>query len=549
MPKTIGGQPGNKNAERWDEENALKLGEELMEWLTDEGSYYENVYFQRFLMINKSLGHNTINYLCNKFDSFRDYIREAKRIQEVKISEGALNQKFAASPAIFQLKAKFGYHEGIKKTDYDFEKEEEQGNTHLLTKSTRITNVYLRNIEAVEIGKRIISNKGSSRSSKTRSLIDIHLDFLLTGFVGTRRIDGNAGVFQKSLPFLKKNLLEDILKVIEERGMVINEDINWNKTECYFEIDGRKWFYGSLNNESEIAKVKGLGLGLIWFNEAHDILYAAFKQLNMRARKNAIFFLDHNPENENSWVKTEIEEKRFEAIGDVEVIHSTYKDNRFLPESTVQEIENFKLTDPDWFNIYGLGQYGSLKGQIYTYEEYTELPRAKFTTFSGQDFGFTNSKDALIDVYYRMNHKEGIAELYLKPRLYRNGILPNELTSLVNEIMDDDRYLYADSEDARMIGDERNAGINVFRAKKSVQRAIKLGKCFKLFVHKDDIELQKEFKMYRYQKDPNNDQRFLNIPVKGHNVHEHLINALQYALLGAVDMKIIPLPKNFKDKK
>lgn len=539
-----GGQIGNKNAEKWTEDEALKLIDKLFDWLFDKDNYYENIHFEKFLFIEEQLGRNIINYLCNKFESFREAIKRAKEIQEIKISEGSLNQKLQASSSIFHLKTRFGYIENSVKKDYDFERIDEINSvSHFLTKSTDITNVYLRNIEAIHKGYRIISNKGSSRSSKTRSLIDIFLDYLFTGYMGDRKIYGNVAVFQKSLPYLKKNLLEDILEVIEFRNIIIDEDIEWNKTECSFSRDGRKWFYGSLNNESEIAKVKGLGLGAIWFNEAHDILYSAFKQLNMRAKDGAIFFLDHNPEVEG-WVKEEIEERRTELIADVAVIHSTYKDNRFLPESTVKEIENFELTDPDWYRIYGLGLYGSLKGLIYEYEEYERLPRAKYITVYGQDFGFTNSKDAVIQVNFRVNTNE----VYLKTKLYENGLLPHELTSKVQEITQGE-IIFSDNEDARMIADQRNSGINSLKPKKGVQRSIQLSRCFKIFVHIEDVELQKEFKSYRYQKDPNNDSRYLNIPMKGHNIDEHLINAYQYAIIGAVDTCMIPMPKNFKEKK
>ena len=41
-------------------------------------------------------------------------------------------------------------------------------------------------------------------------------------------------------------------------------------------------------------------------------------------------FLDFNPDSEDIWINTELEQKRAKQEGDVEVIVSTYKDNPFI---------------------------------------------------------------------------------------------------------------------------------------------------------------------------------------------------------------------------
>lgn len=535
-----GGQYGNKNAEKWLEPQAIEIGQSLIDWLKESEM---NVLFKYFLYVENDYDYYIIEYLGRKFESFLELIKRAREIQKIKLQHLGLNKKVDSTQSIWLSRINHGVTEDGEKDLFEFEKQAiAKDNSRFITKSTQITNVYLRTIEAVEKGYRVIDNKGSSRSSKTKSLIDIHIDWLYTGLMGTRQISGNAAVFQKSLPYLKKNLLEDILKTIRERKISIGSDIEWNQSGGYFRVQDRKWFYSSLNNESEVDKAKGWELGSIWFNEAHDIKYSAFKQLNMRAANNPIFFLDHNPEDENSWVKTEIEDTRSQLIGDVCIIHSTYNDNRFLPESTVKEIENFKLTDPDWFNIYGLGQYGKLKGRIYDIAgEYSELPRARYITFYGQDFGYSNSKDAVLEINWKRNSND----LYVKSRLYKTGLLPNELTKAVKEIVADGT-LFADCEDARMIGDERAAGINVLKPKKGKLRGINLVKGFNIHIHIESIDLQKELKSYRWQKDPNNDDKFLNVPMEGHGIHEHLIKCLEYGAMGAVDTKLIPQPNRIK---
>jgi phage terminase large subunit len=54
-------------------------------------------------------------------------------------------------------------------------------------------------------------------------------------------------------------------------------------------------------------------------------------------------------------MKRAIEEK------DVNVIISTYKDNPFLEERTVKEIERLSKIDENYWKIYGCGEYGRLE--------------------------------------------------------------------------------------------------------------------------------------------------------------------------------------------
>ena len=63
-------------------------------------------------------------------------------------------------------------------------------------------------------------------------------------------------------------------------------------------------------------------------------------------------FIDFNPDNEDIWINQELEIKRAREVGDVEIIISTYKDNKFLPEQQVKEIERLATTNPQYWKIY-----------------------------------------------------------------------------------------------------------------------------------------------------------------------------------------------------
>ena len=50
---------------------------------------------------------------------------------------------------------------------------------------------------------------------------------------------------------------------------------------------------------------------------------------------------------------------------DCTFIKSTYKDNPFLPDELVKEIERLRDTDEDYWKIYGLGERGFSKSIIF----------------------------------------------------------------------------------------------------------------------------------------------------------------------------------------
>ena len=46
-------------------------------------------------------------------------------------------------------------------------------------------------------------------------------------------------------------------------------------------------------------------------------------------------------------------------------IQSSYKDNPYLQDVVVKEIERLKEANPDFWQIYGEGNYGTIRGKIY----------------------------------------------------------------------------------------------------------------------------------------------------------------------------------------
>jgi|GEM_PF-6537282 len=127
--RSEGGQPGNKNAQKWTEEMALELGNALIEWIKpkympdpnykpEKGGkpktvdvHTLNVFFEKFLIIQRDLYPDVIRYLSETYESFSDLIEKAKKIQELKLKEYAVHKKIDTTMSIFLLKTNHGHTE------------------------------------------------------------------------------------------------------------------------------------------------------------------------------------------------------------------------------------------------------------------------------------------------------------------------------------------------------------------------------------------------------------------------------------------------------
>jgi len=111
-----GGQPGNNNAEVWTEEIVLEIGRDIIEWMKDKPAHiYFNVYMD--FHCKHDLSFNFIEQQSKRFDSFRELIKKAKRMQEAKIVQYAGTKIVNPTMGIFFLKNHHGYTDKMENTE------------------------------------------------------------------------------------------------------------------------------------------------------------------------------------------------------------------------------------------------------------------------------------------------------------------------------------------------------------------------------------------------------------------------------------------------
>jgi len=86
--------------EKWTEQKALEVGNNLIKWLKSED---EHMFFEEFLYIDNDFYRELISYLSGKFTSFSKLIEKAKKIQEVKLMKYGVLDKLNSTMTKFTL--------------------------------------------------------------------------------------------------------------------------------------------------------------------------------------------------------------------------------------------------------------------------------------------------------------------------------------------------------------------------------------------------------------------------------------------------------------
>ena len=137
------------------------------------------------------------------------------------------------------------------------------------------TNVFSKNLNEYESGKRFIINQGGSRSSKTYSIVQL-LIFLCLTKAGIK-----VSIVRKSFPSLRGSVLKDFLEIME--GLGLYSELLHNKTEQYYKfINGSMLEFFSIDNPQ---KVRGRKRDICYCNEANELDFEDFQQLSLRTNK------------------------------------------------------------------------------------------------------------------------------------------------------------------------------------------------------------------------------------------------------------------------
>lgn len=378
----------------------------------------------------------------------------------------------------------------------------------------QVTNVFGRNLENYKSGKRIIINQGGSRSSKSFSIIQL-LIFLAT----SEKV--SISVTSCAFPHLRRGVLRDFTLIMEDWNLYNPE--NHTITEQLYRFPNGS--YIEFFSADNALKVRGPGRDILFINEANLIDFDTFTQLSLRTKKTV--FIDFNPAEEFNYIYDKLVPRN-----DSVLIKSSYKDNPFLPIEQIKEIERLKDLDPNFWQVYGLGERGTSQSTIYgKFDLYEYEPPYDYCF--GLDFGF-NHPNALVKCHYN----DG--ELWAQQMLYQSHMTTPELIEVIKPMVGN-KYVYCDTARPEIIEELRRAGINAVNANKNVKEGINWIRSNKVNIHKNSIDLQKEFRQYKWKSTPSGET--IDEPVK---VFDDLCDSFRYSAMSFKNSYTAPVLMGFR---
>ena len=357
-----------------------------------------------------------------------------------------------------------------------------------------------------ECKSKIQIHQGGTRSGKTYSIITALIELCQknSGLVIT--------ICRKTFPALRATAMRDFFEILNNED-IYNPDLH-NKSDATYQLWGNMVEFISIDQPQ---KVRGRKRDVLFINEANEINLEDWRQLLLRTTGRVL--LDYNPSDEFHWIYEEVIPRE-----DAEFFRTTYKDNPFLPQSVVMEIERFKTADENFWKVYGLGERGTSQATIFTHwKEINQIPNEYKLLTTGVDFGYTNDPTAIVRVYTD-GHGFAVDELCYATRLTNSDISK----VLRDNQVDRSDVVICDSAEPKSIDEIHAHGFNTHGARKgkdSVKNGIQFLHSRPLLVTARSVNLIRELRNYKWKEDKNGKQ--LNEPVDSFN---HAIDAMRYAI-------------------
>lgn len=362
-----------------------------------------------------------------------------------------------------------------------------------------------------ELDKRVRIVRGGSSAGKTIAIISILIDYAI------RNKGKEISIVSESVPHLRRGALKDFLNIL--KGLHRYDDRKFNKSTLKYVFSNGS--YIEFFSTDQPDKLRGARRTDLFINECNNVSFDSYQQLAVRTSSN--IWLDYNPAN-LFWVDKEL-------IGqqDANFITLTYKDNDSLPDTIVKEIEKAREKGKtstywaNWWQVYGLGQIGSLEGVcIPDWKPIDTIPEEARLLCAGLDFGYSVDPSTIIRLY-KWNQSYIFDEV-----LYQKGMLNRDLSYFIktNEIREN---IYADSAEPKSIQELRNYGHKVFAVTKgrdSIVYGINLINQNEIYITSRSKNLIRELQGYVWAKDKEG-----NNLQKPTGTHPDCIDAARYALM------------------
>lgn len=360
--------------------------------------------------------------------------------------------------------------------------------------------LFAKNYEATES---IVVNQGGSRSGKTYSILQVLIAKAAQSKGKTYTIA------RKTLKSLRSTAMRDFFEILQQAELY--NEAHHNKSENIYFFNGNRFEFMGMD---DAQKKRGAKRHILFCCEANELTKEDFLQLEIRTTGQ--IYIDFNPSDEYHWLYEDV-------IPRAKFIQSTFRDNPFLDALTIERIRRLKKTDPEAWQVYGLGERAVSQENIFRFLTAEAPESAKLISY-GMDFGYTNDPSVLVSIRIDGDN------LYLKEHLYRTGMTNQDIGKELKRLEVDRRVpIYADSSEPKSIEELYRMGWNVkpsLKGKDSVNAGIQQMKTFVIHCDPSSANLIKEMRNYKWERDKNG--RILNRP---RDLFNHTTDAARYGLM------------------
>lgn len=379
----------------------------------------------------------------------------------------------------------------------------------------KLTKTFYKNADAYKSKKyRYIINQGGSSSSKTFSILQ-----LLTIIALSRTL--TIDIASESVPHLKRGVLRDLPIIFDQLGL--NFDVLHNRSDNFIKLEnGSRINLIALDNP---GKARGSRRDILFVNEANLIPYETAQQLFIRTHET--IFIDYNPTNA-FWVHKEIMPINPDKAL---LIKSTYKDNQYLPQAEIDELESRRGDgNNNFWRVFGLGELGIAEGLVFENVTVREISDEELSHFDNIKQGIDWGYAADPFVFIKLHYSEKYRKIYVFDEIYERGLLNQRAIELITPKYTPYANIIADSEDPKSVREFWDAGFDIRGAKKGPGSR---GYGFKFLQGMSEIVIDpvrcpnaaREFMNAEFEKDK--DGEWVNeYPEKD----DHTIDAVRYAL-------------------
>lgn len=358
-------------------------------------------------------------------------------------------------------------------------------------------------IPLIECEKRYIFLMGGGWSGKSR--FQAQKEIIMSFEKGNRLL-----CVRKVKDTIKDSMFAELVGVLSSWNISQHFTVTTSPMRIINNITWSDIIFRGLDDVEKIKSVSGVTR--IWLEEATEADKGDFDQLDIRLRwegKKLQLTCTYNPVSDQSWLITDF--WNYGSTADVECMHSTYKDNRFVGHEQYDKVfERLRLQDPNLYGIYALWiPWKAVEGLIYKYDSIASVPEEAKLLGYGLDFWYNHP--ACLVALYEWN--DGIV---IDQEFHKSGMINGDIVEyLKSSGILDSSDIIADNSRPEAIEEIHRGGFNCKPCKKwpdSVINGITAMKGMKLYITARSDWVKKDFDNYVWAKDKNG--KPMDVPVK-----------------------------------